>query len=63
MVTTLSSLVETIQTGAIPAWLRDYVVAHKDEIEKSLNKDGSYTFKSPTGEEIVIRTEKAAVAA
>jgi hypothetical protein len=62
MVTTLSSLVETIQTGAIPAWLRDYVVAHKDEIVTVLDQGGSYTFKSPSGEEIVIRAEKAVAA-
>jgi hypothetical protein len=62
MVTSLSSLVETIQGGVIPAWLRDYFIEHRDEIVNALRENGEYTFKSPEGEQITIQAEKAAAA-
>lgn len=62
MVTSLSNLVEMMRRGAIPAWLRDYFVANRDEIVKTLREKGVYTFNSPDGERISIRAEKAAAA-
>ncbi len=63
MVTTLSKLVEMIDRGAIPAWLRDYVEANREAIERDLREKGSYTFRGPEGIEINVETEKKAVAA
>jgi hypothetical protein len=62
MVTSLSNLVEMIQGGVIPAWLRDYFVEHRDEIVIALRETGKYTFKSPEGEQITIQAEKAVAA-
>jgi hypothetical protein len=63
MVTTLSKLVEMIQDGAIPAWVRDYVVANKDAIAQGLRDNGVYTLNGPDGIEVTIRAEKRAAAA
>jgi hypothetical protein len=63
MVTTLSKLVEMIQTGAIPAWLRDEVVANKERISRELRENGVYTLKSPNGTEVIIRAERVGQAA
>jgi hypothetical protein len=63
MITTLSKLVEMTQGTAIPAWLRDEVLAKKDEIAKALREKGEYTLVSPNGEQVVIRAEKQTVAA
>jgi hypothetical protein len=62
MVTSLSNLVEMIQGGVIPAWLREYFVEHRDEIVKALRAEGEYTFNSPEGEQITIKAEKAVAA-
>jgi hypothetical protein len=63
MVTTLSKLVEMMQRGAIPAWIRDAVVARREEISKSLNENGIYTLNGPNGERVDIRANKTVVAA
>ena len=63
MVTTLSKLVEMMEQGAIPAWIRDAVVAHRQEISKALHEEGLYTLNGPNGERVDIRTNKTAVAA
>jgi hypothetical protein len=63
VVTTLSQLVNMIQEGAIPAWVRDYVVAHRDEIATELRTTGIYTLRGPNGIEVVVRAEKQAAAA
>jgi hypothetical protein len=62
MVTSLSNLVEMIQGGVIPAWLREYFIEHRDEIVKALRENGVYTFTSPEGEQITIQSEKAVAA-
>jgi hypothetical protein len=63
MVTTLSKLVDMIQSGAVPAWLRSYVLANKDEIAKALRENGEVTIPGPKGEEVSIRTEKSTATA
>jgi hypothetical protein len=63
MVTTLSRLVDMIQSGAVPAWLRNEVLSNKNQIVAALRENGSYTFDGPNGERIEIRAEKQAAAA
>jgi hypothetical protein len=63
MVTTLSKLVDMIQGGAVPAWLRDEVLNNRNQIAAALRENGSYTFISPDGEKIEIRAEKQVAAA
>jgi len=63
MVTTLSKLVEMIERGSIPAWLRDSILERKEEIAKALQAGNPYTLKGPNGEEIEIRAEKRVAAA
>ncbi|MGB2676824.1 MAG: hypothetical protein WAN12_07050 [Candidatus Acidiferrum sp.] len=59
MVTTLSKLVEMIQSGAVPAWVRDYILAHQDEIVIALRENGAFTIPGgPNGEQVSIRAEK-----
>jgi hypothetical protein len=63
MVTTFSELVEMIQVGTIPAWLRDEVLNKRAEIAESLQKNHSYTLKGPNGEQVEIRAAATSVAA
>ncbi len=63
MVTTLSKLVDMIQSGAVPGWLRAYVLAHKDEIAAALRDHGVFTIPGPNGEQVSIRAEKRAATA
>ncbi len=64
MVTTLSQIVDMIQGGAVPAWLRNYVLEHKEEIATALREQGMFTLPAgPNGEEVSIRSDKRAVAA
>jgi hypothetical protein len=64
MVTTLSQLVDMIQSGAVPVWLRDYVLEHKEEIANALREKGVFTFPAgPKGEQVSIRAERRAVVA
>jgi hypothetical protein len=63
MVTTLSKLVEQIQTGAIPEWLHNYVEANRDTIANELRQKGTCTIKGPDGIEVVIEADKQAAAA
>ncbi len=63
MVTTLSKLVDMIQGGVVPAWLRNEVLEKRDTIAKALRENGVYVVNSPNGEQIEIRAEKRAAAA
>ena len=63
MVTTLSKLVDMIQSGAVPAWLRNEVLEKRDTMAKALREKGVYVVSSPNGEQIEIRAEKRAAAA
>jgi hypothetical protein len=64
MLTTLSELVELIQAGAVPAWLRAYVLEHKDEIGIGLRERGEYTIPpGPNGEQVTIHGERRVAAA
>lgn len=59
MVTTLSRLVEMIQTGAVPAWLREYVLEHKEDISNGLRQRGEFTIPAgPNGEQVNIRADR-----
>lgn len=63
MVTTLSKLVDMIQSGAVPVWLRNEVVANRDQIASALQANGVYVLHGPNGESIEISTEKQVAAA
>jgi len=63
MITTLSKLVETMETGAIPVWVRDAVQSRRSEIIAELSRTGSYTLQGPDGVQVEIRAEKQHVAA
>jgi hypothetical protein len=63
MVTTLSKLVEMIERGSVPAWLRGEILAKKEDITKVLREGGSFTLVGPAGEKVNIRADKSAVAA
>jgi hypothetical protein len=63
MVTTLSKLVEMIERGTVPTWLRDEIIAKKAEIARILREGGSFTLVGPRGEKVNIRAEKSALAA
>ena len=64
MVTTLSDLVEMIEEGTIPDWLRNEIVAKREQIEQLLSEGGSITLEGPNHESIVISaSERVAPAA
>jgi 23S rRNA A2030 N6-methylase RlmJ len=63
MVTTLSQLVEMIERGTIPAWLRDEITAKKDDIANALREGGMVTLNGPNGQEVRIRAERQVAAA
>lgn len=63
MITTLSKLVEMIERGTVPLWLRDEILAKKEEIANVLRDGGSFTLVGPRGEKVNIRADKSAVAA
>jgi hypothetical protein len=50
MVTTLSDLIETIERGTVPVWLRNEILAKSADIEKALRTGGSITLDGPDGE-------------
>lgn len=58
MVSSLSRLVDILQRGAVPSWVRDSVASHRREIANALAEGGSYTLRGPNGEEIEIRASK-----
>jgi hypothetical protein len=62
MITSFSRLVEMIQQGDVPAWLREYVESNRDLIASALREKGVFEFSSPNGEPIIIKVEKAAAA-
>lgn len=62
MITSFSRLVEMMQQGAVPAWLREYVNSNRDLIATALREKGVYEFSAPNGEQITIKAEKAAAA-
>ena len=63
MITTLSKIVETMETGSIPVWVREAVQSKRAEIIEELSRKGLYTLRGPDGEEVEIRAEKQHVAA
>jgi hypothetical protein len=62
MVTSFSNLVEMMQRGAVPAWLREYVTSNREQIAHALSENGVFEFNAPDGEQITIKAEKAAAA-
>ncbi len=63
MVTTLSQLVEMIERGTVPTWLRDQVTAKREEILNALREGGEVALDGPNGQRVCIRSDKQAVAA
>jgi hypothetical protein len=54
VVTTLSDLIEMIERGTVPVWLRNEITAQSAQIEKALRNRGSITLEGPDGEKIDI---------
>jgi hypothetical protein len=63
MVTTLSQLVDMIERGTVPAWLRTEIMAKKVQIASALQTGGDVTLEGPNGERVKIRAEKQAAIA
>jgi hypothetical protein len=63
MVTTLSQLVEMIERGTVPTWLRDEITAKRKEISNVVRDGGEVVLSGPKGERVNIRADKQAVAA
>ena len=63
MVTTLSQLVDMTQGEAIPAWLRNQILAKREEIAASLNSKGEIILVGPNGEQVTVQTKSRAAAA
>jgi hypothetical protein len=63
MVTTLSSLVDMIERGTVPAWLREEIVAKREQIANALRDGGEIELNGPNGDRVSIHAEKQAVAA
>jgi hypothetical protein len=63
MVTTLSRLVEMIERGTVPVWLRDEITAKKEQIAIALREGGEIALDGPNGERVTIRAEKQVIAA
>ena len=57
MVTSLSDLVEMMERGTIPYWLRDAIVAKKDEIAAAISEGREISLEGPQGERISINSE------
>jgi len=58
MVTSLSRLVEMMERGTIPAWLRDEITAKKAQIANALREGGEIALDGPNGERVSIRADK-----
>jgi hypothetical protein len=63
MVTTLSRLVEMMERGTIPAWLRDEITAKRAQIANALREGGEIALDGPNGERVSIRADKQVAAA
>jgi hypothetical protein len=63
MVTTLSRLVEMMESGTIPVWLRDEITAKREQIANALRDGGEIALDGPNGERVSIRGDKQAAAA
>jgi hypothetical protein len=63
MVTTLSQLVEMIERGTVPPWLRDQIITNKDRIGTAIRDGGEVILAGPDGERVTIRGEKQPAAA
>jgi hypothetical protein len=63
MVTTLSQLVDMMERGTVPAWLRVQITAKREEIQAVLRNGGEVALNGPKGERVNIRAEKQVAAA
>jgi hypothetical protein len=63
MNTSFSKLVETIETGGVPVWVRDAVESKRAQILEELSRTGVYTLHGPNGEVLEIKAEKQHMAA
>jgi hypothetical protein len=62
MVTTLSRLVDLIERGTVPTWLRQEILANKDKIAAALQAGETITLEHGD-ERVTIRSEKQVAAA
>jgi hypothetical protein len=60
MVTTFTDLIELVQGGTIPAWLREQVLSNRAAIIDALQKNHRYTLVGPNGEQVEIIAEPVA---
>lgn len=58
MVTTLSRLVDMIERGTVPSWLRQAIEDQKEQIATAIREGGEVTLGGPHGERVTIRGEK-----
>lgn len=49
-----STLMNLISEALVPPYIAEHVFANKDKIADSLEKEGSYSFTTPTGETIKV---------
>jgi hypothetical protein len=63
MVTTLSRLVDMIERGTVPTWLRNEIVAKREQIANTLREGGEITLTGPDGDTVSIRGKKQPTAA
>jgi hypothetical protein len=63
MATSFSKLVQMMERGSVPKWVRTEIVAKRDEIAAALRSTGSYTLVGPNGNRFTIQADKKAVAA
>jgi hypothetical protein len=63
MVTTLSQLVDMIERGTVPTWLRNEIMAKKEQITRALQTGGEVVLQGPNGERVNIRAERQAAIA
>ncbi|HYU47222.1 MAG TPA: hypothetical protein VEK84_13715 [Terriglobales bacterium] len=62
MVSRLGELADFINEDLLPLWLRDQLIARRDEILKQLkeNGQGTFTFEGPNGQEISLEIKAEA---
>lgn len=63
MVNKLSELAAFLEDQSIPAWVKDGLREHYDDIRQSLEQGLPYTLTGPDGAKITIARREAAAAA
>lgn len=60
MVNKLSDLAGFLEDQSIPAWVKDSLRDHRDELVRALEQGDSYTLQGPEGASITIAPQPAA---